>query len=488
MPHLAPTKVRDGLYRNVLPLLTGTGGKPIPLWDLHTHGERLGEEKAEGEVRIFVTGESSVEGSPFDVHASMPAMLRDELHRRFPKKKVTVVNLGRSSSIAANTFYYVLYMRRYEPDFVVFFMGMNDTDGMPGEQCAPARHPRLHRVWRSMVGSSWALWLVRAYGPQLLWSYSSRTDWYPPKDCPKQTFPAWTRILTEQARDIGARVVVATPVSSAATQLERSRTQGESSKLPVLSPDYVRTLRCALEERCDLSAHLLEVLDKAVWYAKMCDLVGAVEGPEQGDSLADRWCRTHPGTLLEKHKLTVGYRAQAWKEAAEAHGAEYIDFGRALEAASPHGILAERFFADRQHLLPLGYLYLARLVAARIEAALAGEPAREVVAPTEEEVQPYLDDVWASSVEVALEQVARGWYVTGVPGLLYAVEVFPPERCAKKRPAFCAQIELAAVTLGWLRRRAGLDPGVPPELLPRVESFEVMKALDELRRLNREQT
>ena len=227
---------------------------------------------------------------------------------------------------------------------------------------------------------------------------------------------------------------------------------------------------------------------KAQWYAKMCQLVGSPETTEPGETLAERWCRTHPPNLLEKHKLTVGYRALAWKEAAEKHGADFIDFGRALEAASPHGILAERFFADRQHLLPLGYLYLARLVAAPIGASLGGAPAGEVAAPAEDEVLPYLDAVWASPVEVALEQVARGWYVTGVPGLLYAVKAFPPERCARKRPAFCAQIELAAVTLGWLRKRAGLDPGVSPDLLIRVESFEVMKALEELRRLNREQT
>ena len=182
----------------------------------------------------------------------------------------------------------------------------------------------------------------------------------------------------------------------------------------------------------------------------------------------------------------MDYRAEAWKVAAEESGAAFIDFGSALEGASPHGLLAERFFADRQHLLPLGYLYLARLVAARIEADLSGEGAREVPVPAEQEVAPYLEAVWASPVEVALEQIARGWYVTGVPGLRYAVDAFPPERCARKRPAFCFQVEQAALTLGWLRQRAGLDPGLPAELVARLESFEVMKELEAVRRSNRE--
>ena len=106
--------------------------------------------------------------------------------------------------------------------------------------------------------------------------------------------------------------------------------------------------------------------------------------------------------------------------------------------------------------------------------------------PAEQEVAPYLEAVWASPVEVALEQIARGWYVTGVPGLRYAVDAFPPERCARKRPAFCFQVEQAALTLGWLRQRAGLDPGLPAELVARLESFEVMKELEAVRRSNRE--
>jgi hypothetical protein len=486
MPRLAPTQIRKGVYRNVLPLLTGTGGRPISLHELVSHGERLAEEKPDDELRIFVTGESSVEGSPLDVYASMPAMLHDELRRALPDVRLKVVNLGRSSSIAANTFYYLLYMRRYKPDFVVFFMGMNDADGMPGEQCAPATSPRLHRVWRTMVRSSWALWLVRAYGPQLLWAWSGRTDWYPPKDCPRQTFPDWTRILAREARDMGAKAVIATPVASAALELEISTRQTVSSELPSLSPGYLRTLRCALEDSCDLSAHLLDALGRRRWSAGICESLESVDPPAPELAFLAKRCRSEPRTLLERHRHTVRYRAEAWRAAAEESGADYIDFGSVLEAASPHRILAERFFADRQHLLPLGYLYLARLVAARIEANLSGKPVREIAAPLEEAVDPYLDAVWASPVEVAVEQIARGWYVTGVPGLRFAVERFPPERCANDRRVFCAEIEWAEVTLGWLRKLAGLDPGVAPALLPRVESFEVMNVLEELRRLNRE--
>ena len=320
MPSLAPTKLRDGVYRNTLPLLTGTAGKPIPLRDLRSFGERLDEQKAAGELRIFVTGESSVDGSPFDVHASMPTMLYDELRRAFPKRSLTVVNLGRSSSIAANTFYYVLYMRRYEPDYVVFYMGMNDADGMPGEQCAPARHPRLHRAWRSLVSSSWAAWLVRAYGPQLLWSVSPRKSWYPPKDCPEQTFATWTGILTREARAMGAKVVIATPVVSAAAQLEATSTQDESSDLPILKEDYLETLRCTLDDGCDL-INMLHTSHKHLRTrpqsrAKGCLRGGAGPAPTTSSrSTATPWTTApKPGRLpprsRERRSSTSGARSR----------------------------------------------------------------------------------------------------------------------------------------------------------------------------------
>ena len=101
MPGIAPVLVRDDFYVNPLPLITGVG-PPLPLNQLPT-GDPLPEEKQDNEFRVAVLGESSVAGSPFDVHLSFPAMLYDMLRdlagATAPDKLVRVINMGRPSSI-----------------------------------------------------------------------------------------------------------------------------------------------------------------------------------------------------------------------------------------------------------------------------------------------------------------------------------------------------------------------------------------------------
>jgi len=496
MPSIGPVRIRGGYYNNPLPLVTDQGGKPIDLKYL-PEGERLPADKAEGELRVFVLGESSVEGSPLDVRASMPAMLYDLLAERFPDRQVTVVNMGRSSSVAANAYYYTLYADRYEPDFIVYYMGMNDSNTMGGEQCAPVSTPTLHGLWRFAVGHSWALWLTRTFGVQLLWRKGDRDNWYEGKDCPERSFHLWTEILVEAARSTGATPIVATPVISAATVLEANFDRAESDYLPPLTPTYRETLACAVDDGCDLSARLLDVLQAApelderfweFWDTSWCAWVaGADEDPAARPETARRatlcrgWTRPRALTLMDQHEEDVAYRAAAWERAVDRVGGELIPFDEILRQASPHGILAETWFADRQHLLPVGYLYLARLTFARIEHLLTGAPERSVAPPVAADARPYVDQSIQSGVSIAYEQLIRGWYITGLPMLTYAPVVFPPGTCERK--GFCDDVDYARLAVGWIRQQVGLDPGLEPSLSARLADFRPLAILDELRRV-----
>ena len=89
MPGHAPVLLRDGIYLNALPLATGVA--PSSLAEL-PEGDPLPEDKRPGELRIFVFGESSVEGVPLGARASAPTMFHDLLVDVYPDRDITVVD------------------------------------------------------------------------------------------------------------------------------------------------------------------------------------------------------------------------------------------------------------------------------------------------------------------------------------------------------------------------------------------------------------
>lgn len=453
LPSLAPVLVRDGFYVNALPLVTGVAGLPLELAHLPT-GQRLREEKAPGELRVFVYGESSVTGSPLGSEASMPAMLHDALRKEWPERSITVVNMGRSSSVATNVYYYLLYTRRFAPDYAVFFMGMNDARGLPGEQCAMVTSPGLHRAWRGLVDSSALMWLARVYGPQLLWSVSPGGDWHPQRDCPEPSFSAWTELLVREARAAGARVIVANPVKSAAQELEdEDREPGGDDDLPAMDETYRALMACALTEGCPYSARLLAAFR---------------------DEATSGRLRVHREDLSSRAQAWAAAVARAKEELPGFPAAQHIAFDELMRSHSPEGILAERYFADWLHLSPFGYMLLARAVEARLVSLERSLPERPVLAPRLEEVMPYVTRGLSTGMEVAFQQFRFGYFITAVPGLRFIAEHFPRQACATDERCL-DELEQIDLALGWLRQQAGLEPALPAALRAKLADFKPLR-------------
>lgn len=453
----APVRLRDGVFVNELPLVTGVAAGSFARTP--RQGPRLPRAKAPQEIRVFVFGESSVEGVPLDANASAPTMLYDMLAARYPGRPVTVVNMGRTASISANTFYYLLASRRYAPDFVIFYMGMNDDPKMTGEQCWPISHPQLHRLWRWLAGRSWVLWSVRTFGPALLWSRGtvepeSRLS---QRLCAADPFPEWTRLLVSTAGRTGAGVIVTTPVRNVFAHIDQANevahNAGRRSENG-LSDNYRRLLQCRLTDGCDAIALAMDL------YEGGSTDRDTLPPPEMGDELARV---RYP---FRSHKMLLDYKANAWKEAVCEH-CDYIDFRTSLAQASPHGILAGVFFADEIHLRPEGYFYLARhwyeTIVGHVDERL---PARPPI-PAPGQVGKYYAASEQDATSMAIHYLARGWYLSAIPGLEMTLEHFPDADDDHE----------AAVALAWLKQKAGMPNSLGAELAVLVADFDPSKRI-----------
>jgi tetratricopeptide (TPR) repeat protein len=88
--------------------------------------------KAVGALRIFCLGESSMFGTPYDMNANIPGIVRKQLRRLIPGREVEVVNWG-ASAINSNVVRDLApAMVRFQPDAVFVYLGHNELYGPDG--------------------------------------------------------------------------------------------------------------------------------------------------------------------------------------------------------------------------------------------------------------------------------------------------------------------------------------------------------------------
>lgn len=433
-PNPSPYWLRDGIYVNALPLVTGYSAFGIqPPLSVH----RLPEDKRPGEIRILVFGESSVEGIPLDHFAAPPTLLHDELRKAFPDKDFTVINMGKTGSISANVFYYLLASRRFQPDVIIFYFGANDATNQGGESCWAWQHPATHGVWRFLVSNSPLLRSVRIYLPQLMWASTTSA---PEIGCPTDTFPQWADLLVETAADIAPTVVVTTHVRTvlAAAECDGQRPLHET----MADPEYKQLVRCRLDPTCDMAS----LFKERVATTNLASLIGAGRG------------------RFAKWDAEMRSRSVGWQAAAAAHGATFVDFQQSMRDLAPNGLLGlpHDLFADEIHLTPRGYLFLARHWVEALRPGLSGQPSRHVDLPTPAEAAYYAQSARTSGYSMLLNYVRRGWLLSVLDGF----EMIATYQVAGvRRP-------LAELVLGWARQQVGLPHNLPPDLAPLLAGFD----------------
>ena len=435
---------RDGIYASTLPLVNGRPTHFVASLD----GAPLPRSRTAGELRVAALGESSMEGAPWGHAASPATQLHDALAAALPGRAVTVMNLGRTSSFAMDAFYYLVGAAPYHPDVVWFYLGMNERYDLDREACWPVTHPTLYGAWRWMVERSRLLWLTRVYLPHRvkgLGNADTVRDGARAPGCDEdQAFRAWAGLLVETATHLGARVVVATPVQNDLVEPDRDFADavGEGSAAEALAASggaYRQTLTCLLQDGCDLGRVAIE---RDGWRG-----------------LGERTLRRVAPALLSRHVVAPNeQRGLAWREAAEDHGAQVVDFAAALRSLTPGGHLAPPDVVDTVHLSVRGYGLLARLVAERVLAGEPGAGPRIAATPAFPDVTRYERQVSPNTTELAYTYARARQFL--VAATLAAVPARAGDPDAQR-------------LRGWLRRCLGMESGLPPDLGAGLDAFEV---------------
>ena len=421
-PLPAPVRLREGLYVSSLPLISAN---PSCRWRPSVKGEALPLARRPGERRVFVFGESSVEGTPWKYRASPPTMLYDRLSELPALGPLTVVNMGRACSSMVDSYYYLLSIAPYRPDIIVFYQGSNDGFGRYDENCLPSLAAPLHAAWRFLVERSHLLRALRMLTPDAAIRRRGLRAGKPlppgePRCDPRKTFRRWTDILVRTARGLGAEVIVTTPVRSPLTGLEFRAWQPESPPLAQALEGrdefYRKLLRCELTAGCDM------------------------------DRLAEALPQDNTGREIEE-------RAAAWRESAAAYGARFVDFSPGLN-----------LFIGETHLSIEGYRLLSSRWSWAAAGMLGGADIAETAAHSETTLRRYERDLRAEGRPV--EEIFYQEGLSYLNARMFLLAAPPLEEAARRA------IPEAKLGVAWLRQRVGLRPDIPAALRSRWRSFD----------------
>jgi tetratricopeptide (TPR) repeat protein len=88
--------------------------------------------KAPGSFRVFCLGESSMFGTPYQMNATIPAIVRTQLRRLAPGKEIEVINLGASAINTGVIADIAPQVANFAPDLVLVYTGHNEFYGPGG--------------------------------------------------------------------------------------------------------------------------------------------------------------------------------------------------------------------------------------------------------------------------------------------------------------------------------------------------------------------
>lgn len=96
------------------------------------HDDLFSIVKQPGTKRIFMLGESTMAGFPYDYNATAPFLLRDRLERLLPQYHIEVVNFALSAVNSYSVLDMIADLAPYQPDAYVVYVGHNEFYGALG--------------------------------------------------------------------------------------------------------------------------------------------------------------------------------------------------------------------------------------------------------------------------------------------------------------------------------------------------------------------
>ncbi len=96
------------------------------------HDDVFEVEKRPTTKRIFMLGESTMAGFPYDYNATAPGLLKDRLRQLLPEYTIEVVNVGVSAISSYTVIEFMNELVDYKPDAFVVYLGHNEFYGALG--------------------------------------------------------------------------------------------------------------------------------------------------------------------------------------------------------------------------------------------------------------------------------------------------------------------------------------------------------------------
>lgn len=125
-------------------------------------------QKSENAFRVICLGASSMFGTPYEMIANIPGIVRKQLRHLYPEVDVEVINFTTSAINSHVVLPIAREVPRFEPDLVLLYMGHNEFYGPEGVGATPAekRFPALTRIKHLMRRSRLYQTLTRWLAPE----------------------------------------------------------------------------------------------------------------------------------------------------------------------------------------------------------------------------------------------------------------------------------------------------------------------------------
>ena len=380
--------------------------------------EFLAEKPANG-FRVFVVGESSAAGVPYDVGHAFSGFLQMRLAAELPSLLVEVVNAAVPGYGSRRMLPVVEDIARHEPDLLIFYAGHNEFAEPRYYAHLVGMDPRLFRAWEALASTR--LYALAARLPLIGVDVEPK----PPRfefeslDNPLQMFAVRTKHLegayptdrerawaerhyrfnvetmTDVVLDAGARMMLVTIGQNFADW-----PPGGTAHRDGLDPASEARWDAAVAdgERRAADGDCAAALDAFARALAIDDahaglhwrIAGCARRLERWDQARDAYRRASDLDRMP-HGAPTRFN-EVLREVATERGALLVDAASVLEQASPHGLVGDDQFVDLVHPNLVANQRIAATIADALRAAGIPLPAGEW---TGVDPVPPVDEVYA---------------------------------------------------------------------------------------------